>query len=243
MAYLDTHPPKQQQFRDRRRKPTGLIEVHTAETPADLVGEDTSAENVATFIRNRSDYGSYHRLADRDSIVKLIRFSQAAYGDGTGSNDIAIHVAASNRTVDWDRMTKSQETAIVARMAKASAEAARWLKNTHGIVVPAHRISKAESDAGKPGFLGHGDRDPGRRSDPGKTFDWDQFLTLFAVEMGYDTKTGLPKAAAKPRPDKAQATRRLILKAEQQAKRDGVGTPAQRAALKAVRVGLRPKKK
>lgn len=243
-AYLDTNRPARRQFRARTKKPTGLIVIHTAETPADLVGEDTSAESVARFIQRRADAGSYHRLCDRDSTVALVRFSQAAYGDGTGSNDFGIQIAASNRTVDWAEMSKAQETAVVARMAKAAAEAARWLKKQHGVTVPAKKITKAQSDDGRPGFLGHGDRDPGRRSDPGKTFDWSQFLALFAVEMGYDTKTGLPKVAKPaPKADRAQATRRLILKAEQQAKEDGVLTARQRKQLASIRVAARPKKK
>ena len=59
---------------------------------------------------------------------------------------------------------------------------AEWVEGTVGVSVPAERITAAEYRAGRPGFVGHGELDPGRRSDPGSAFPWDEFLELFAAE-------------------------------------------------------------
>lgn len=192
--YLIEHKPRQTQYRARRAKVTGLIVVHTAESAPDTVGPDTGTMNVAEFIRNRSDYGSYHWLADSDSRLQLVPHTLAAYGDGTGSNEFAIHVSAATQAARWNTLPKEWRDGCVRQMARAAAEAARWLKEEHGITVPAVIISKAQSDAGRPGFISHALRDPSRRSDPGPTFPWQQFFAEFKAEM----------APPKPKPEPVQ---------------------------------------
>lgn len=182
MAYLDDHPPARTQFRRRYATPTGLIVVHTAESALDVIGEDTGAEGVADFIRRRSDPGSYHRLVDSDSIVPLIRFEMAAYGDGTGSNEFAIHLSFACRAADWPRMDPARREAFLVNGARAAREAAAWLREHHGITVPARRVTRTQSDQGAAGFISHAERDPDRRTDPGPAFPWDRFLTLYAQE-------------------------------------------------------------
>ncbi len=182
MAYLDDHPPARTQFRQRYATPTGLIVMHTAESALDVIGEDTGAEGVADFIRRRTDPGSYHRLVDSDSIVPLVRFEMAAYGDGTGSNEFAIHLSFACRAADWPHMSAERREAFLVNGARAAREAAAWLREHHGIDVPAIRVTRAQSDQGAAGFISHGERDPGRRTDPGPGFPWDRFLTLYAQE-------------------------------------------------------------
>ena len=192
--YLIDNPPRVYQFRrPRRGTVTGCIVVHTAESALDGLadGVDASAENVARFIRDRSDYGSYHRLVDSDSIVALVPFDAEAYGDGTGSNLWALHLSFACRTTDWKTMGKARRDATIRNGAKAAAEMARWVERTRKIKVPAKRISKADSDRGLPGFIAHGTRDPGRRSDPGADFPWDDFLAAFVAEMRPPKKTPL----------------------------------------------------
>lgn len=187
MAYLDDHPNRNlAQQRARRDTPSGLIVVHTAESALDEIGEDTGAEGVARYISQRTTYGSYHRLADSDSVVAVARFEMTTYGDGTGSNDFAIHVSFACRAADWPHMSRADREAFIRNGAEAAAEAARWLQRVHGITVPARRISRAQSDARVPGFISHGDRDPGRRTDPGPAFPWDLFLTTYADLMEDD---------------------------------------------------------
>lgn len=182
MAYLDDHPPARTQFRQRYATPSGLIVVHTAESALDAIGEDTGAEGVADFIRRRSDPGSYHRLVDSDSIVPLVRFEMAAYGDGTGSNEFAIHLSFACRAADWPGMDPALREAFLVNGAHVAREAAAWLREHHDITVPARRVTRTQSDQRAAGFISHGERDPDRRTDPGPAFPWDRFLTLYAQE-------------------------------------------------------------
>lgn len=188
MAYLDTHPPARRQFRDRLERPSGLIVVHTAESILDTVGPDTGAEAVADFIRRRSDPGSYHRLADSDTRVDLIRFAMAAYGDGTGSNEFAIHISFALKAADWGRLSPEKRRAFIKQGALAAKEAMDWLKAEYGIVVPLRQISRADSEERKPGFISHGARDPDRRSDPGAGFPWEMFFDEIEALMGPPVK-------------------------------------------------------
>jgi len=184
MAYLDTNPPARRQFRERLAKPSGLIVIHTAESILDSVGPDTGAEAVADFIRRRSDPGSYHRIADSDSVVDLVRFSQAAYGDGTGSNEFGIHISFALKAAGWPGLSPEKRLAFIKQGARAAKEAMDWLKNDHGIVVPLRRVTKVQSDARLPGFISHAERDPSRRSDPGAAFPWDMLFDEVEALMG-----------------------------------------------------------
>lgn len=197
-AYLDDNPPNHQQFRcPRRQRPSGIIGVHTAESHPDESGPDTGAENVARFIRTRSGYGSYHLLADSDSIIQLVEFRCVAYHIAThGLNEHTIGISAATQAHRWNGLDASYRDAMVRNMAKAAAHAARWLKQHYGITVPARRISLAQALRGERGFLAHADADPERRTDPGSTFPWDDFLGYYAAEMnGDDDMT--PEQAAK----------------------------------------------
>lgn len=186
MAWLDTHPPRTPQFRcPRRRKPSGIIGVHTAESIGDESGPDTGAENVADFIRRRTNYGSYHLLADSDSIIQLVRFECVAYHIATHSlNEHTIGISAAAQAAKWNSYGAAWKRDVVRNMARAAARAAKWLKKEHGITVPAKRISLSQALAGAKGFLAHGDADPDRRTDPGSTFPWGQFLSDYAAIMG-----------------------------------------------------------
>ena len=185
MAWLDDHPPKRSQFRDpRRHSPSGVIVVHTAESIMDTVGPDTGAENVANFIRTRDTPGSYHELCDSNSTVHLVRWNCEAYHDGTGSNPHSFGLSFACRTSDWTRMSPAKRNAFIERGAQAAALYAKWLKALNGIVIPGIRLTKVQSDLMLPGFISHGQRDPGRRSDPGQEFPWNQFLTRFKALSG-----------------------------------------------------------
>lgn len=183
-AYLITHRPRIRQFRDRGTKPSGVVVVHTAESTPDWVGPDAGAEAVARFIQGRTTYGSYHDLADSDSVVQLVPYSMQAYGDGTGSNPHAYHVSAATQAAKWNQAPKAWREGTVKNMAHAAAQYARWVKAEHGVTIPARRITRAQSDHRTPGFISHGERDPGRRTDPGPAFPWDLFLNTYAAAMG-----------------------------------------------------------
>lgn len=188
MAWLDDHPPRTQQFRcPRRERPSGVIGVHTAESFPDETGPDSGAENVADFIRRRSSYGSYHYLADSDSIVHLIRLGCVAYHIAThGLNEHSIGISAATQAHKWDDLDPQWVDATVRNMARAAARAARWLQDEYGITVPARRISLSQARRKEPGFIAHADADPDRRTDPGSSFPWSTFLAYYADEMDGD---------------------------------------------------------
>jgi hypothetical protein len=185
MAYLVDNPPRIQQYRPRRAALWPVIGVHTAESFPDETGLDTGAENVARFIRDRTNYGSYHCLSDSDSRIQLVPFDQAAYHIGThGLNDRTIGISAATQAARWDDLDDDYRDAMVRNMARDAADAARWLKAKHGLTVPARRITLAQALNGQAGFLAHGDADPDRRADPGASFPWTLFLATYADLMG-----------------------------------------------------------
>lgn len=176
MAYLLDNPPRQRQFRrTRRAKPSGVLVAHTGESA-------TSADGLALarFIQGRADYGSYHNIAGHRSWLRLVPYDAEAFGDGTGSNSHAIHVSFATKAALWPSMSTSVRQGFVEQGALAAADAAEWLYRTTGVVVPARRITRAESERRVPGFISHGERDPARRTDPGRGFPWDAFLARYA---------------------------------------------------------------
>lgn len=180
-AYLVDHPPARSQYRrPRRADPSGVAVVHTAENTPDYVALDGGAEAVANFIRNRSDPGSYHDLADSDSCINLVPYDAEAYHDGTGSNPHSYGVSVATRADVWPLAPPVWRAGAVRNAAHGAARYARWLRARSGIVIPARRISRAQSEARIPGFLSHAERDPARRTDPGKAFPWSAFLAEFA---------------------------------------------------------------
>lgn len=179
-AYLIDHPPRQRQFRARGTTISGVIVMHTAESAPDTTGTDLGAEGVANFIRNRTDFGSYHWLADSDSLIDLVPMRDfQAYGDGTGSNPHAIHISAATQAHRWSSLPKAWVEGTIENMALAAHKASDLLEAVHGVRIPAKRRTKAETDCRLEGFITHGDRDPERRTDPGKDFPWPMFWEAY----------------------------------------------------------------
>lgn len=207
-AYLIDNPPASPQYRSpRREQPSGVVVVHTAENTPDTIGLDGAAEAVANFIRNRRDPGSYHDLVDSDSIVNLVPYTAEAYHDGTGSNRHSYGVSAATRASQWPDLPQQWVDATIHNMAAATAVFAIWLKATRGIVIPARRITRAESDARIPGFISHAERDPANRSDPGADFPWGQFLSE------YDRLVN-PAPSPTPLPPSEDDMKRYLMRAQ-----------------------------
>jgi hypothetical protein len=184
-VYLIDHPPVRSQYRSpRRAKPSGVIVVHTAENAPDYVAFDGGAEAVARFIQSRTDPGSYHELVDSDSAIQLVRYSDEAFHDATGSNPHSLSVSIATRADVWPLAPKAWRDGAVEQAAQAAARQARWVKATTGIVIPARRITRDESERRVPGFISHAQRDPARRTDPGKDFPWSAFLARYSELTG-----------------------------------------------------------
>ncbi len=183
IAYLRANPPTVPQFRSPRRQALApVIGVHTAESLLDTVGPDTGAENVARFIRTRTDPGSYHDVVDADSLVHLVDYGDEAFHMATHTlNRRTTSVSFACSTSDWARMTPGPRTRFLTNGAAAAA-AQHTYRLARGLPgVPARRVTLAEALNGVGGFLAHADADPQRRSDPGADFPWTEFLTRYAA--------------------------------------------------------------
>lgn len=185
--YLQDNPnPTTPQFGWPRSWVSGVIGVHTTESGVVPSGPDGGAENTAAFIGRRSDYGSYHALADADSRIKLVHPSYAAWADTT-NNAHAMSVSGAMNAARWRDLSPERAAAIVRNMGIAAAELVRDAMDAGLLAAPtpAVRISAAEAIAGsRPGFYGHGETNPGTRYDPGANFDWDLFLATYAAAIG-----------------------------------------------------------
>lgn len=185
--YLEEHPnPTTPQYGWPRTKASGVIGVHTTESGVVFSGADPGAENTAAFIAGRADYGSYHILADWDTIVPLTRPTYAAWADTT-NNVHALSVSGAMDAARWRDLSPERAAQIVRNMGIAAAMLARDAV-AHGVldqVPPAVRITADEAIRGtKAGFYGHGETNPGTRYDPGQNFDWGLFLSTYAAAVG-----------------------------------------------------------
>ena len=185
--YLQDNPnPNTEQYGWPRSRVSGVIGVHTAENQTDYEGADPGAESVAGFISRRTDYGSYHSLADADSRIRLLHPSWSAWADTT-NNAHAMSVSGAMEAARWRDLSPERAAAVTRNMAYAAAELVQdaLASGLLDAAPPARRISAAEAVAGtRTGFYGHGETNPGTRYDPGQNFDWDLFLTTYAAAVG-----------------------------------------------------------
>lgn len=200
--YLLDHGGSRQYSKVRRNgaKLSGAFAVHTSEAITDYSGADSNAENTAAWMARRTDYGAYHILADADSIVDLAPASYEVWHD-TETNNHSLSVSGALQASTWLKLSKERREAITKNMAKAAARKALEAvsKGLLKEAPPARRITGAQAKAGKTaGFYGHGETNPGRRSDPGRNFDWDLFLAEYKKLVG-------GKPAADPKPDNKPA--------------------------------------
>lgn len=170
---------------------SGVVGVHTAENATDFEGADPGAEEVAGFISRRDSYGSYHTIADADSIVPLVHPRFAAWADTT-NNAHALSVSGAMQAARWRDLTPARAAAVTRNMARAIANIVK-IAVAEGYLAappPARRISATEAINGtRAGFYGHGETNPGTRYDPGQNFDWNLFLSTYAAEIGSNTTT------------------------------------------------------
>jgi hypothetical protein len=184
--YLLSHAQRIPQCRKTRRNsatPSGVIVVHTAENVADASGVDAGAEAVARYITTRGSYGSYHDLVDSDTIVPMAPTSYETWHE-TRTNNHAVGISAAVRTVDWERLPDDRVERVYRNLAKAAVRRMRDIEKGWGVKVPTKHISRSDALNRRPGFIGHGEIDTGRRSDPGADFDWSRFLRYVDQEAG-----------------------------------------------------------
>ncbi len=199
--WLHDHPPKRGQGRTTRRSPglRPVIVVHSAESPTDLKGQDTSAEGVCNWITQRSTAGAYHIISDRDSIIPVWPLGGEVWGDGTGSNRWAVQISVAMKGHSWPKLSAEHRDQYLSGLAKAAQMAADHME-ANGLARPAPvLLTKAESERRNAcGFISHGRRDPGRRSDPGRKFPWKRFFEFYMADSGSTPATPRPPSADDP---------------------------------------------
>lgn len=147
----------------RRSQLSGVVGVHTAEGAMDTVGIDTGAENVANFIVNRSDYGSYHVIVDSDSAVRMAPDDYETWHIAADAHNWhAWGISAACRSVEWDPDSDWTKRTI-ARMGKEIREF--WIRNGFDPQFCARWLTRAQALAKVPGLIHHGVAQPSDRSD------------------------------------------------------------------------------
>lgn len=156
--YLLDNPPRSPQFYpSRSNAPTYAVGVHTSEGPTG----PGSARNLARFISQRSDPGSYHAIVDCDETIVMVppdytTFSVAA----SGYNSRTWHICLAGRSADLSPDDPNTQ-AMIAR----AGEAIRVLWTLLGIDIQSN-LEWVGSDAlNRAGLFCHGDVQPWDRSD------------------------------------------------------------------------------
>jgi len=177
--YLADHPNfNAPQFVTQRRgiygQLSGTVIMHTA--------QGYGAANVANFIATRSDYGSYHRLVDPNTIIEMAHWEWETWQDSE-TNNWAVGISAACRAEDWLGIEIPTRLKYYRNLAICAADFVRYMRENYGIEVPRVRISGAQARARVPGFCAHGDSGLSR-TDPGVDFDWDLFFAYTNEELG-----------------------------------------------------------
>jgi len=176
-----------------------LISVHTTESFADQLGEDTGAEAVAAYFTRTAEPASYHTIVDSDSTVRCL----PAGLDGTTAhtafhcwnrNTANLGISFAMRATEWPTVDQTWATKALNR---AADEVALWCRRWD---IPARRVDRAQADAGVAGITGHGILQEDR-TDPGASrafvpslFPWDRFIgmVLERLDGGEDKDKDMP---------------------------------------------------
>lgn len=178
MTYFQRNPQRTPQWNPRRRNghtDSGVVVVHTFEAPA-----GRTCTWGANFLRTRTDYGSYHWLADALGYTLHLAPWSAETWHETTVNNWSVGISMMAYAANWRKITPAQRRNLIHGAALGAHRYSRWRVSQGKSAVPARRISRAQALARVPGFIGHGEIDTKRRTDPGAHFPWNDFLAEYA---------------------------------------------------------------
>lgn len=156
--YLLDNPPRSPQYRSPRRdRVSGLVIVHNSG------GARTDALNLARFIENRGDPGSYHELGNHaDDWVVMLPDDVEAFGTTAGDNRWGWHVCLTGS----DGSFVPTDPATVRGIDQAAARAAAfWRRQAITPRLDRFLTYTEAHDQRQPGLVHHGTLQPGDRSD------------------------------------------------------------------------------
>ena len=196
---LQDRPTAKFQYRNGRREYNGIellpfpvIMSHTFQNNADLSGPDTAAENGTDWLTRRTDYGSYHVVYDRDSVIPTVHIANEAWGSRGGFNRCVVHISGALKASDWPRLNNRQRSEYAHSFAHAAAWVAKEIKRTTGYdyprprVIDAARIKAARPGVIPSGFTEHSSADPERRHDPGPGKPWQEAFGVYRELLAID---------------------------------------------------------
>lgn len=156
--YLIDNPPRTRQFyTSRANTPTWAVGVHTSEGGTG----PGSARNLARFISQRTDPGSYHAIVDCDETVVLMPPGYSAFQIAvSGYNSRTWGICLAGRSTEL-----SPDDPNTQAMIKRAGEAIRILWGLLGIDARANAEWVGTDALNRAGLFCHGDVQPVDRSD------------------------------------------------------------------------------
>lgn len=164
---LDNRNPSGKKYYPSRKGGVKYIVIHSAENLPDIEGPDQGAEGIARYLAGTPRDASYHEIVDTDSFVRLLPDDYTAW-HARGYNANGFGLSLATQAAKWNALPAEYRE----RLYRAGAARARRAAIALGVPL------QKTTPGGPAGFLGHGEVDPTRRSDPGKTFDWAYFMAL-----------------------------------------------------------------
>ena len=174
-------------LRSSSQKVTCIV-MHTTEGHPDRKGVDSGAEACAKYFSKTKRAASSHPVVDSDSTIFYLPSRYMAWHcKGLNARSVGIEMATQAGKWAW-LLEHAHEWSYDLLWRTARVAAGYCL--TYDI--PAVQISASDAKRGVKGFLGHGQADPKRRTDPGRDFPWEFFLHMVhAIKEGKTTCIGL----------------------------------------------------
>lgn len=147
--YLIDNPPARSQGAKPRWEPAnGMVGVHTTEGALDAVAPDSGAQNVANFIRTRSDPGSYHEIHDSDDYVVMLPDDWMTWHTAAANlNGPAWGISAACRSTEWsvDPWHPNYWWTITVIASMGRSIRAYWERNGYDVASSARWLTKDQA--------------------------------------------------------------------------------------------------